>query len=340
MTNSPLHNPHRWHDIMAAIEQHQTFVITSHINPDCDALGSEIGLAEHLRMLDKTVRIINSDPIPADYRFLDAAPPQLIETFDAAHHAAYIAQADAIIVVDASGTWERTGAVGDLLRQSPAQKLCIDHHPDGADIFNLAVIDTDVAAATELIYSLIETSQGQITPKMAQALYTGLVTDTGSFRFPKTSRHTHYVAGILLDCGVEPYEIYRQLYEQTSLPQIQLQGHLMSRMQTASQGQVIYYQLSQADLTAYQLTADDLKGFSNLGQQVKGVRVSIFGVETKDHHVKLSLRSDGSIAVNQIAVAYQGGGHPAAAGATIPGNLDTIMAEVVGKVNALLASEG
>lgn len=323
-----------WQEIIHIIENHHRFVLTSHVNPDCDALGSELALAEHLENLGKRVAIINSDPMSSTYRFLD--PKHRIKRYSPKRHVSTISQTEAVIVLDASGGWERVGPVGQALAQVNAVKVCIDHHADASDFADAAIIHGEAAATGELIYSLIMAMGGSISKDMAQALYAAILTDTGSFRFPKTSAHTHQIAAHLVAAGIDPLYIYRQLYEQNSLGSIRLKGHIMETINTTAKGQIAYYRLTQSNLKAYGVKAAELNGIASLGQQIGGVRVSIFCSETSQGEVKISLRSDGTIAINQIAAAYGGGGHPSAAGATTSGQLEQVMAEVIGKVEALL----
>jgi phosphoesterase RecJ-like protein len=323
---------------MGVIEQQHKFIITSHVNPDCDALGSELALAEHLGQLGKEVTILNSDPVPTFYRFLD--PKRHIRKYSQAKHSRLIEQAEVIFVVDASGGWQRTGPVGQALAQARACKICIDHHPDAADFVDIALIDIEAAATAELIFELVLTMGGSISSLMAQALYAAIITDTGNFRFPKTSSRTHRITAELLATGVDPMHIYRQIYEQYPLARIRLKGHVMSLIQTAAAGQIAYYSLDQATLKKYGVKSSALDGFASLGQEIGGVRVTIFCLETSKSKVKLSLRSDGSLPINSIAAAYEGGGHPSAAGATISGSLPEIMQAVLTKAKDLLENSG
>jgi phosphoesterase RecJ-like protein len=139
-----------------------------------------LALAEHLSNLGKKVTIINSDPVPEAFRFLD--PQQVIKKYSTAKHTTLIKKAEVIFVLDASGGWKRIGRVGELMAQAGALKICIDHHPDTTDFVDLAAVDTEAAATGELIYELILAMQGTVSPQMAQALYAAIVTDTGSFR--------------------------------------------------------------------------------------------------------------------------------------------------------------
>ncbi|MCB0162954.1 MAG: bifunctional oligoribonuclease/PAP phosphatase NrnA [Anaerolineae bacterium] len=323
-----------WQKIISIIENNERFVLSSHINPDCDALGSELALAEYLRSLGKTVSIINTDSTAANYRFLD--PKQRIDQFSEKRHTRIIKKADVIIVLDASGGWERLGGVGKWLARAEAIKLCIDHHPDATDFVDVAVVDTEASATSELIYELIVAMGGSLSKHIAQALYAAIVTDTGSFRFPKTSPRTHRITAELLAAGADPMYIYRQIYEQNLLEAVQLKGHIMASIQTAANGQIAYYGVSQNTLKQFNVKTSELDGVASLGQLIGGVRVTIFCMELPQDRVKISLRSDGTVTVNQIAFDYGGGGHPSAAGAIGEGSLAGIMAELVAKVEPLL----
>jgi phosphoesterase RecJ-like protein len=327
-----------WQQLIPVIQQYQSFVITSHVNPDCDALGSELALAEHLLNLGKRVSIINSDACPPGYRFLD--PHRRLKRYSPKRHSSLINQAEVIFVVDASGNWERVGPVGEALRQSQAIKICIDHHPDSTDFVDIAVVNTAAAATAELIFDLIRTMGGLITLPMAEALYAAIITDTGSFRFPKTNPFTHQVTAALLEVGVDPMAVYNRIYEQNPLGVIQLKGWLMANIRTAKNGQVAYYSLAQDMLKKYGVNSSDLDGFASLGQQIGGVRVTVFCMEANRGRIKISLRSDGSVAINQIVQAYGGGGHPSAAGAMVEGELDTILTEIVAQISQLAALTG
>lgn len=323
-----------WQPIISAIETNQKFIITSHTNPDCDALGSELALAAHLRNLGKTVSIFNSDAMPSAFKFLDEK--KWIKRYSQAKHLTIIKQADVIFVVDASGSWDRTGRVGEACQAASALKICIDHHPDPTNFVDMAVVNTDAAATAELIYDLVQAMGGAITSLMAQALYAGLITDTGNFRFPKTNPHTHHIAAALLKVGIQPTAIYSQIYEQYPLGRVRLKGHIMDSIKTEAGGQLAGYSLSRQTLKEYGVKMADLDGFASLGQEIGGVRVTVFCVEGSNSKVKVSLRSDGSVAINQLAADLGGGGHPSAAGATVTGKLDEVLAQVVRQVQKLL----
>jgi len=324
-----------WTQIIETVSANRQFIISSHLNPDCDALGSELALAYHLINLDKEVTILNTDPLIPDYQFLD--PDHLIEQFTGHdHQLSLISKAEVIMVVDASGGWHRLGKVGDVLAKSPAVSICIDHHPNDKLFTDIAVIDTNVIAAAELIFDLIITMGGRITELMAQALYAAILTDSGSFRFAKTSPQTHRITARLLEYGADPSQVYHRLYQQQPLPRVQLKGYLLKNIKLAGNGQVAYIGLDANTLAAYETDPLDLHSFSNLAQEIRGVKIAILAVELPTSQIKLSLRSDGTIPINTLAAEFGGGGHPPAAGATVSGSLSTIINQVVEKACRLI----
>lgn len=326
-----------WHDIISTINTHERFIISSHMNPDCDALGSELALAEHLKNLGKTVKVINNDPIPATYRFID--PKKKAKKYSSRLHDKIIAEAEVIIVVDASGGWKRLGRPGEVLEKANAVKLCIDHHPDPVDFVDVAVVDTDAAATAQMIYDLLMVMEAKISPRMARAMYAGILTDTGSFRFPKTSSHTHTVAARLFEYGVNPLEIHQKIHEQSSLGRLRVKGYALENLQLAAEGQIAYYGLSQQVMRQYNVSPSDLDGFASLGQEIKGVRVVIYAIEIGQNRVKISLRSDDTVDINQVAVSHGGGGHTAAAGAMLSGNLEKILPQLVAEVETAIKQQ-
>lgn len=323
-----------YHAIAQMIQAHQHFIISSHQNPDGDALGSELGLAYHLLNIGKTVQVLNTDPTPENYRFLD--PDKLLQIYSDKYHKTVLEQVEVIIIVDASDGWSRLGRVGKALARCQAKSICIDHHPNTERFTTLCHIDTEAIATAILIFELIQVMQGEITPLLAQALYVGIQTDSGGFRFAKTKAQTHRIAAKLLEAGIDQDKIYRAIYEQNALNQIHLQGYILQNIRLAYKGKVAYVGLSEDVLQQFNLSPYEVHGFGGVGQDIKGVRMSIFAVQLPRQRVKISLRSDGSIPVNQIAFHFGGGGHLPAAGATIEGTLESVMAQVLEKAGTFI----
>jgi len=331
-----------WSQVMRVVEEKQRFILTTHSNPDLDALGSELALDEFLRSLGKDVAILNSDAVPRLFRFVD--PRARLRTFSPGRDRQKIARAEAIFVLDASGNWERMGRVGAELRARVDQPdrplvVCIDHHAERADFADLAVIDPGAAATGELVFDLIRAAGGALTPSIAEQLYLAILTDTGSFRYPKTSLRTHRIAAELIAAGASPVHLYKQVYEQSPLELVRLKGFVLNSLQLSVGGQLAWCALDQATLKAYGVSPADLDGFPGLAMQVGGVRVSLLCVEKPKGRVKVSLRSDGSLAIHELAGQLGGGGHPSAAGATVGGNLAEVTERVIASLETMLRKD-
>lgn len=325
-----------WASIITQFCQNDRFIISSHLNPDCDALGSELALAYHLRSLGKDVTILNADAVPEVYQFLD--PQHLIHTFSEKRHASVLARADVIIVVDVSGGWQRLGRVGTMLAQLKAVSICIDHHPNGDPFTRISLVDPGVSATGELIFNLITAMGGTVTPLMAEALYAAILTDSGSFRFSNTGSATHRIIARLLECGANPSQIYNRLYEQLPLSRVQLKGYVLQNIQLAAKGQIAWVSLSLELLQTFGVASSELDGFSSMPMQIAGVKVAIFLVELPRERIKISLRSDGSVPVNRLAALFDGGGHLPAAGAIVSGSMADITARALAEAEKMLSA--
>jgi phosphoesterase RecJ-like protein len=323
-----------WPSIINLIDQAQNVVITTHTNPDLDALGCELALDEFLRSRGKQTLILNSDKTPDLFRFVD--PEHRVRVFSPRRHHRAISQADLIFVLDASGGLNRIGRVGEALSTTNATLVRIDHHPDPTGFAQVEVVDTDASATAELIFDLITKAGSDITPTIARLLYLAILTDAGSFRYPKTSPRTHRIAARLLEAGADPTQLYSLVYEQYPLNQVRLKGYVLNSLQVSDNGQIAWCMIDQSTLKAFDASPADLNGFPGLGMIVRDVRVSVLCVEMPKGTVKVSLRSDGSVLVNGLAARWGGGGHGSAAGATITGTLEEVTKVIVSAIEDLL----
>lgn len=326
-----------WDKVLQILQRHNRFVLTTHSNPDLDALGCELALYEYLRAIGKQVCILNSDPIARPHRFVD--PQRRIRVYQPRRHDRLIEGAEVLIVLDASGGWKRLGRIGETLARMRPYSVRIDHHPDPQRFTDVEVVDDSAAATAELIFELVHAAAGQITATMARALYVAILTDTGSFRYPKTSARTHRITAALIEAGADPAALARLAYNQYSLNLLRLQGHMLDIMQSDAGGRLVWSVLDQNTLRAYDVREAELDNFASFGLQVAGALVSVLCVETPDGRVKVSLRSDASLPVNDLAAEWGGGGHASAAGATVPGELAHVTDMVLARVKALLDSQ-
>ncbi len=321
-----------WDLLTQRIHSHQRFILTSHIRPDCDALGSELGMAGILRQLGKEVRIINGHPTPPSLSFLD--PSQTIEVIGETVSRDEIS-GDCIIVLDTSA-WAQLGPMGEVLRGFPATKLCIDHHVGEDELGTEFFKDTSAEATGHLVTVLAEKLNVKITKPMATALYAAIATDTGWFRFGSTTSATYRVAAKLLDFGAVPSEVYADLYERDTLGRIRLRGRILARTEPELEGRLVHTYVVKEDFTETGAIPSDTEDAINLTLAISGTKFAVIFVEQLKGGFKISFRSRCGVDCNQVAREFGGGGHRAAAGAFVEGPLKEVQQRVLGVVRKAL----
>ncbi len=313
--------------IKTIMNAHQTFVLTTHVNPDGDALGSELALAYFLKAAGKKITILNHNVTPENYSWLDEE--NLIIPFHADQHKEIILQADVIFILDVNQP-DRLRSLEPYVKQSTAVKVIIDHHLEPQQFGDAYVIDDEATSTGELIYKLITGINGNgIDRQIARALYTAIMTDTGSFRFPRTDSETHMIAAHLVDCGADPTEIYVHVYEGWTLGRMRLLGEVLDSMKLEYNGKLAYVVCTQKMFSETGTTEVETDNFTTYPMSVKDVVIGILFNELRNG-VKISFRSKGSIPINQLAKEFGGNGHLNAAGARLYDvNLDETVNSVI-----------
>jgi len=307
--------------IQREIQQHQNFILTTHVNPDGDGLGSQIALARYLRSAaggKKTVHILNSSPTPHNYAFLD--PREEIEVYSSRRHDHLVSEAQVVFIVDISD-WERLRELGQVIRPMAIRKICIDHHPMDKKFGDVDLINPKASSTGEIIFELLEGLGATLDAKSAEALYTALLTDTGGFRFSNTSAFTHKVVARLIEAGASPQMIYENVYESQSPAKIRLFARALGSLKFEFQGKLVWFAISQAMLRETGAQPRDTEGFADYPRSIEGVELSLMFLETEAGKVKVSFRSKGQHVINGLANRFGGGGHAFAAGALIEGPL-------------------
>jgi bifunctional oligoribonuclease and PAP phosphatase NrnA len=315
------------------LQRSRKILLTTHQNPDGDGLGSEIALAAHLRRLGKEVIILNPDEVPERYRFLD--PEGKIGAFDEAGDGERIRSLDLIITLDNSSL-HRMGTMEQPVRASSAVSLCVDHHSTTDPFWSVNVIDETACATGEMVYDLVKALGGEIDAHSAVALYTAMITDTGNFRFSKTSPRSHRIAAELLALGVDPARVYELVYEQQPAGFVRLVGAALSVFRLESAGRLGWIALTRRQILECDAEHADTSEIVNHLFAIRGVRICLLFKELADGKVKVSLRSKGAIDVHRVATSYGGGGHQNASGAIVEGPLESAVARVVNDARALL----
>lgn len=313
-------------EIAQLIRRHQRFLITTHMNPDGDGIGSEIGLASFLKRRGKAVEVCNETPLPRVFGFLD--PEGEVERFDPARQKETIYSGEVIFILDIANR-DRLGAMRDYVKDSPAEKVCLDHHASPGLEGCLNLIDSQACATGELVYDLILSMGGELTPRSAAALYVAIMTDTGSFRFQNTTPKTHRIAAHLLEAGADPSYIYQQVHEQSSYGRLRLLGAALADLRTEENDRLAWFKVTQAMMQQYGVENEELEGFVELPRSLRGVDLVILFLEAPQGKVRVSLRSKGSIDVNDLASRFGGGGHNRASGILLFTPLDEAIEKVL-----------
>lgn len=328
----------QWDKVLNIINSNEKFILTTHFNPDGDALGSEIALAEFLKQKGKRIWIINNTPTPDNYKFLD--PENKITVFDSnrKYHVEILQNAEVIIIVDISD-WERLNDLGKLFRQSPAPKICIDHHHIESKFADIDIIYEAASSTGELIYEFLSYNNWEIKGRLAEALYTCILTDTGSFRFSNTSAFTLKMASHLLEVGVNARSLYQEIYENNSPGKMALMGSALTGIHYECGGTLAWFVITQEMFRAAKAEKWDTEGFPEIPRTIKGVEVSLMFTELGEKKTKISIRSKGRIIINDIAVKFGGGGHNFAAGAVIDQPLRAIMPLVLEETKTIVSCQ-
>jgi phosphoesterase RecJ-like protein len=312
-------------------------ILTTHVNPDGDGLGCELALAEWLQRRGCNVSIINHSAVPYFYHFLD--PTDTIEQFNEARHARVILEADLVVLLDMNQP-ERLRSMEVPVLTSKATKICIDHHLDPHPFADLYVIDAEATSTGEILYHVFDRLGGTVTPEMATALYTAIMTDTGSFRYPRVDPETHQIAARLIAFGADPVAIYAEVYERWSPGRIRLLGEMLAGMDARADGQIVDVTVTQDMLRRTSTSEVDTDNFTTYPMSIEGVKIGILFLELPDG-VKVSFRSKGDIPINELAKEFGGNGHRNAAGARLfTAPLDEVRRNVLRAAQKYLTTEG
>jgi phosphoesterase RecJ-like protein len=318
-----------WPRFVEIVRTHQRFLLTTHVRPDGDAVGSVLAMGAALEQLGKDVIIVTDFELPRSLRFLD--PGGKIKRLGKDISAEEAAAAEVLMVLDTSA-WAQLGAMGDVIRATRAVKVVLDHHVSGDDLGAEAFKGADAEATGALVFEAAERLGAEITAPMAEALFVALATDTGWFRFASTRTGTFRLAARLAEAGAVPHRLYKGLYENDSFGRLQLIGRALARAQTELGGRLIYTWLTQADFAESGAVPADSEDIINLTLSVGGTEAAVILVEQPAGGVKISFRSRSDLDCSRMAEQFGGGGHRNAAGASLPDPLAAARSKVLDAV--------
>lgn len=313
-------------EITAALRTRQRFVISSHSRPDGDSIGSQLAMAFGLLALGKDVTVVNFDPAAppfmafpgvADIRIAPAVAPE--DDFDAA------------VIMECSD-YARTGVAG-LERFFT---INIDHHPGNTAYGQINWFDPSAAACAEMVFDVVQALGVPLSPEIATHIYIAILTDTGSFHFSNLSPRTFDICRQLVESGIDPVRIARQVYDNSTVGRLKLCGAVMHGMRIDPTGRIAVLYLDQQMAGTAGATYDETEGVINHPLTVKDVQAVVFFKQTQGNHYRVSLRSKGEVDVGAIAKEFHGGGHKNAAGCSADGPIDELRNIFVDKVTRAL----
>jgi len=316
-----------WTSVSRFIKNYDSFLISSHVNPDGDAIGSEMALKAFLEDMGKEVAVVNASATPASLSFLD--PHNEIQHYPTQVDRNILKRVDAIIILDLN-TWEQLGGLAGPVQHSPLPRACIDHH-QGADpdFAGVLVSDTTCAATGILVCELIRAMNGSLTRDIADAAYAAIITDTGTFRFSNTDARAFRLAADLVEAGANPFALHRQVFASKTWGTARALGPIMGTIDSTAGGRLAWICATKQMLDDARATYDDLDGFVDLVRAVRGVELVLFFKETVDGAVKVSLRSNGNVDAYAIASHFGGGGHRMASGVRMDGPMAAAVKRLV-----------
>ena len=323
-----------WNGFVSVIHEHNNVLLTSHIRPDCDALGSELGMAGVLDKLGKKVRIVNGQATPDNLAFID--PTKRLTSLGAEVQLGDLTDVDLLMVLDTSA-WAQLGPMGDVVKSTKAKKIVFDHHVGEDDLGAELFKDRSSPATGCMVVTAAERLGVELTPEIATPLFAAVATDTGWYRYPSVSGETYRVAAKLTDAGANPSEIYSHLYERDTAGRVRLRGTILSRTQTILNGRLAHTYVLADDFERTGADPTDTEDVINMTLGIAGTEAAVILVEQLTGGFKLSFRSRCKMDASEVAGEFGGGGHKAAAGAFIDEPFESAQEKVLAAVRARMS---
>ena len=315
---------------LSCFEDAKTIVLTTHVHPDGDGLGSALALKRGLMRLNKTVRILLEDEMPARYRFMDHNGD--VEKVDLSV-ASWINDADLFVVLDTNDVHR----VGSPISMRGGRPVCIiDHHQGVASDGTTLICDPDASSTGELIYRILTRLGVEVDPSIAEPIYASILYDTGSFRYIRNRSETLRVAAKLLDVGVDAAQLQEEIFSNKPQDLPKLLGRALQAMTYARDGQIAWTIVRQEMIDDLDLDPEALRELISFMISLQGVLVAVVLKQRGDDVYKLSIRSKEAVDIFPVAQRRGGGGHIHAAGATISGEPSELMDQILSELNTIM----
>lgn len=319
-------------DLKKTLSTPKKVVIIPHKNPDGDAMGSTLGLLHYLKKLGHSATVIAPNDYPEFLKWIPGTKDVMIYENNSTESDVFITEADLIFTLDFNAL-HRCGAMGIPIENSAAIKVMIDHHQQPEDYATYVYSDVSMCSTSEMVYHFIDMmgDLDLIDVATGEALYTGIMTDTASFRFPLTTSTTHRVIAHLIDVGVEKSKIHNAVYDTNSFGRLKLMGCALNNLRFLEKFHTAYISLTNKELDANDFQKGDTEGLVNYGLSLKGAKFAVIFIEhTEESIIKISFRSKGEFDVNTFArTHFNGGGHKNASGGRSNLNLKDTIAKFI-----------
>jgi phosphoesterase RecJ-like protein len=313
--------------LIASIKRNKTFLITSHVSLEGDALGSEIAFYRLLKKLGKIAYIVNDDCIPYNYNFLPD-----VDKITRFKKGLKKIEFDCFVILDCSDL-ERCGDV-KMLATDKILILNIDHHTSNTRFGGINWVESGVSSAAQMVYELYKEMGVKLDKEAALALYVGILTDTGSFRYSNTRSYTHKIVSELMKYKFNITDIYKNVYENMSFQDMKLLMGILPKVKLDSQGKIAWLQIKKGLLKGKKVFFDLSEYVLSFARAIKGIEVAVLFKENPGtkNEIRVNLRSQGKVDVNRIAGFFGGGGHRTASGATVKGSPTEVRKKVLAKI--------
>jgi phosphoesterase RecJ-like protein len=323
-------------EIANLFNKYHNFIISSHVNLDGDALGSELALYFMLKQLKKEVRVVNRDKTPYIYEFLPGIDAIVCLDEQQDKNFTLKISPETILVVLDSSNLERIGDISININQLDI--INIDHHPSNTNFGHYNYIDTNSSSVGEILFQLGKEMNCPITKQIAIPLYTAIVTDTGSFHYANTRAETFQVAFHLVESGANSHLITNYIYHNNDISGLKLLGKALLKMKVDKESKISWTVVTRDMIEETFAKEEETEGIVDKILSIKEAQVSVLFREIKNGNIKVSLRSKGEFNVDHFSRIFGGGGHPNAAGCQIEGNIKTVTEKVIAKLKEALSN--
>jgi len=305
-----------------AIKKNKSFLITAHYDPEGDSLGSQLAMAEILRQLGKKYVIVNYDKPPARYDFVKNIKKIELPSQKRRYNF------DMALVLDCP-VIARIKDVAKIIGKKPM--INIDHHVSNRNFADINYVQPSASSAGEIMYDLAVALGCKINKDLAAYIYLAIIADTGCFKYSNTTSKTMYIAAELLKYGVDPKQMYENIYESYTLAGRKLLGLCLETLKVSKDGKIAWMRLTKAMFKKAGATSHDSENFVNFARFIDGVKIAVlFGDNTKQGFIKVNFRSNGKwMDVNRIASSFGGGGHVSASGCLVKGNMKSVKNKII-----------